>query len=122
MQTNKLTSNARRQPISIAGTDRTAMSAYCSFQVLKITNRVNMEEYVQTVKPITESFGGRYVVLGGEFQVKEGDWTPVWPVIIEFPSMQAANVWCNSTEYVPLKALRLVAGKFSAMFIEGISN
>lgn len=41
------------------------MSACCLFQNLKITNRVNMEEYVQKVNPITESFGGRYVVLRG---------------------------------------------------------
>jgi uncharacterized protein (DUF1330 family) len=98
------------------------MSAYCLFQNLKVTNPSKMQEYVERVKPITESFGGKYVVLGGEVQLKEGDWTPVWPVIIEFPSMQAANEWYNSTEYAPLKELRTAAGEFSAVFIDGMSN
>jgi uncharacterized protein (DUF1330 family) len=98
------------------------MSAYCLFQNLKVTNPSKMEEYVQRVKPITESFGGRYVVLGGDVQLKEGDWVPVWPVIIEFPSMQAANEWYNSIEYAPLKALRMAAGEFSAVFLDGTSN
>lgn len=98
------------------------MSAYCLFQNLKITNPSKMEEYVRKVMPITESFGGRYVVLGGDVQLKEGDWTPAWPVVIKFPSMQAANEWYNSTEYAPLKALRMAAGEFSAVFIDGISD
>jgi uncharacterized protein (DUF1330 family) len=98
------------------------MSAYCLFQNLKVTNPSKMDEYVHRVKPITESFGGRYVVLGGDVQLKEGDWTPIGPVMIEFRSMQAANEWYNSTEYAPLKALRMAAGEFSAVFIDGMSN
>jgi uncharacterized protein (DUF1330 family) len=98
------------------------MPAFCLFQNLKITHPQKMDEYVRKVKPITESFGGRYVVLGGEVQVKEGAWSPVWPVVIEFPTMQAANDWYNSPAYAPLKALRLAAGEFSAVFIDGVSS
>lgn len=35
--------------------------------------------------PRSEQYGGRYVVLGGKFDVVEGDWRPVFLVIIEFP-------------------------------------
>lgn len=95
------------------------MSAYCLFQNLKITNQEKMQEYVTRVKPITASFGGEYVVSGGAVELKEGDWQPVWPVIIKFPSLNHAHDWYDSEEYKPLKELRKSAGKFSAVFIEG---
>jgi uncharacterized protein (DUF1330 family) len=96
------------------------MPAYCLFQNLRITNPSLMEDYVRQVKPITESFGGQYIVMGGQVDVKEGEWAPVFPVMIEFPTMEAANAWYNSPDYAPLKDLRLSAGEFSAVFIEGV--
>lgn len=96
------------------------MSAYCLFQNLEVTAPEKMQEYVIKVKPITASFGGEYVVSGGTIEVKEGNWQPTWPVLIKFPSLQHAQNWYNSDEYLPLKELRESAGKFSAVFIEGI--
>lgn len=93
------------------------MSAYCLFQNLKITDPSKMEEYVEKVKPITELFGGEYVIMGGNTELKEGQWSPVLPVLIKFSDMNAANAWYNSKEYAPLKALRESAGEFSAVFI-----
>lgn len=75
---------------------------------------------MRQVKPVTESFGGQYVVMGGQVETKEGEWAPVWPVMITFPTMEAANAWYNSPEYAPLKDLRLSAGEFSAVFMEGV--
>ncbi|MCX4028488.1 DUF1330 domain-containing protein [Endozoicomonas sp. SM1973] len=98
------------------------MSAYCLFQNLNITNSAKMKEYAEKVKPITESFGGEYVVMSGSTEIKEGDWTPTLPVIIKFPSIDAANEWYNSDEYAPLKALRESAGEFSAVFINGVEK
>lgn len=96
------------------------MPAYCLFQNVRITNPSVMEEYVRQVKPVTESFGGRYVVLGGHVDIKEGDWSPAWPAMIEFPTLKAASDWYNSPEYAPLQDLRLSAGEFSAVFIDGL--
>lgn len=81
-----------------------------------------MQEYVEKVKPVTESFGGNYVVSGGDVDVKEGDWAPAWPVMIVFPTMKQAREWYDSEEYRPLKELRESAGKFSAVFIAGIDE
>ncbi len=96
------------------------MSAYCLFQNLEITEPKKMQEYVTQVKPVTASFGGEYIVSGGEVEVKEGDWQPTWPVMIKFPSLKQARDWYDSEEYQPLKKLRESAGSFSAVFIEGI--
>ncbi|WP_163832783.1 DUF1330 domain-containing protein [Spartinivicinus ruber] len=98
------------------------MSAYCLFQNLNITNSDKMQEYAEKVKPITESFGGEYVVMSGSTEVKEGDWSPMLPVIIKFPSIDAANEWYNSEEYAPLKELRESAGEFSAVFMNGVEK
>ena len=95
------------------------MTAYCLFQNLEITDMDKMQTYATTVEPITNAFGGKYVTKAGEVDVKEGNWAPTYPVIIKFPSLEAANIWYDSEEYAPLKALRESAGRFSAVFIEG---
>lgn len=95
------------------------MTAYCLFQNLEITDMEKMHEYATNVEPITNAFGGVYVTKAGEVEVKEGDWAPIYPVIIKFPSLDAARKWYASDEYAPLKALRESAGHFSAVFIEG---
>lgn len=95
------------------------MTAYCLFQNLEITDMEKMQTYATTVEPITHAFGGHYVTKAGEVDVKEGDWVPTYPVIIKFPSLDAARTWYDSKEYAPLKALRKSAGRFSAVFIEG---
>lgn len=98
------------------------MPAYCLFQNIRITDDAKMQEYVEKVKPITESFGGKYVASGGSVDVMEGSWEPVWPVIIEFPTLKNAHDWYKSEVYRPLKELRESAGEFSAVFIEGFDG
>lgn len=94
------------------------MSAYCLFQNLKITDPEKMREYGENISPVTKSFGGEYIVTGGNVDVKEGNWAPISPVLIKFPNLQAANAWYNSKEYAPFKDLRKSAGEFSAVFID----
>jgi uncharacterized protein (DUF1330 family) len=40
-------------------------------------------------------------------------------VIIEFPTLEQAHKWYDSTEYAPLLKLRLEATRGTAVFIEG---
>ncbi|MCG8432671.1 MAG: DUF1330 domain-containing protein [Gammaproteobacteria bacterium] len=96
------------------------MSAYCLFDNVEVTDLAKLEEYKTRVAPVVEKFGGRYVVLGGEFEVTEGDWSPAFPVMIEFPSLEKAREWYGSEEYRELKALRLSASKANAVFMEGL--
>jgi uncharacterized protein (DUF1330 family) len=60
------------------------------------------------------------VVLGRRFDVVKGNWRPIFPVIIELPSLEEAHRWYSSEEYRELKELRLSAVKSNAVFIEGI--
>ena len=96
------------------------MSAYCLFDNLEVTDISKLEEYKTRVAPIVQRYGGRYVVLGGKVELVEGTWKPVFPVMIEFPTIDQARRWYDSEEYRELKALRLSAGRFNAVFIEGL--
>ncbi len=95
------------------------MAAYCLFDNFEVTDPAKLEDYKDRVAPVVAHYGGRYVVLGGKLQRVEGDWQPVFPVMIEFPSLEQAHRWYNSEEYRELKALRLSAVKSSAVFIDG---
>ena len=93
------------------------MSAYCFFDNLEVTEPAALETYRQRVVPIIEKFSGRYVVLGGPFEVKEGTWSPVFPVVLEFPDLATANAWYDSDDYRELKALRQSAVRCNAVFL-----
>jgi uncharacterized protein (DUF1330 family) len=95
------------------------MSAYFLFDVLEVTDQENMEKYRGGVLSTVERYGGRYLTVGGKCEVVEGDWQPVFPVIIEFPSLEQAHRWYDSDEYRDLKALRLSATKGNAVVIKG---
>jgi uncharacterized protein (DUF1330 family) len=95
------------------------MAAYCFFDILEITDPPKMAKYRERITENVTRFGGRYLAVGGPFDVVEGDWRPVLPVLIEFPSLAQAHRWYDSDEYRELKALRLAATKSNAVFIEG---
>ena len=96
------------------------MPAYVFFDILEIVDQQKMEEYGRQVGPTVESYGGQYLVRGGRLNIVEGDWRPVLPVIIEFPSLEQAYQWYESKDYKELRALRARAAKLNAVFIEGV--
>jgi len=96
------------------------MSAYYLVDVCEIKDAAKMEEYKARVVPAVEKFGGRYVVIGGPFEVLEGSYRPVFPVMIQFPSLDDARCWYNSEEYRELKQMRLAATVSNAVFMAGV--
>jgi uncharacterized protein (DUF1330 family) len=96
------------------------MAAYCFFDLLEITDPAKMDEYRKHVRATVEKYGGRYLVRGGKFDLVEGKWKPVFPVLLEFPNLAQAHRWYNSEEYRDLKALRLDATRSNAVFMEGL--
>lgn len=96
------------------------MTAYCLWDVRAIHDQDAMDEYVALVTDTVTAFGGRYVVVGGPWQVVEGDWRPAYPVLIAFPSIERAHEWYSSEAYAPLRDLRLAAATSDAVFFEGV--
>ena len=62
--------------------------------------------YREANPAIVNKFGGRYIALGGEVKVLEGDWQPRRTVIIEFPDMDALTEFYESEEYGKLRTIR----------------
>jgi uncharacterized protein (DUF1330 family) len=61
----------------------------------------------RTANPdIVNQYGGRYVALGGQVEVLEGDWHPRRTVIIEFPDMAALKAFYDSEAYTKLREIR----------------
>lgn len=97
------------------------MSAYFFFDILEVTNSPVFQEYARRIGPTVERFGGRYLIRGGRVERLEGDWQPVRPVVIEFPSFDQAKQWYESAEYQALIALRSGAAKVNGVLIEGMT-
>jgi uncharacterized protein (DUF1330 family) len=78
-----------------------------------------MRHYAQTVKEIVESFGGIYLVRHHKTRVVEGDWDPLFMVLIRFPSMSKLDAFYDSDLYRPWRELRKKAGRTSIVVAEG---
>jgi len=94
------------------------MAAYVIADV-NVTDPKAYDEYRKMVPATIEKYGGRFLVRGGAFEVKEGGWNPVRVVVLEFPSMAQARQWYQSPEYAPALALRLKAANAKLILVEG---
>ncbi len=95
------------------------MPAYFFLDMLEVTEPDKLDNYRQVVSATVQRYGGHYLTVGGRTDVVEGDWVPVFPVLIEFPDLDRAQRWYHSEEYRAPKALRLAAARGNAVFIEG---
>jgi uncharacterized protein (DUF1330 family) len=86
---------------------------------IEVTDREGFERYRQAVPAVIAAHGGRYIVRGGDKRVLEGNLPLHRLVILEFPSMQAAQGFYDSPDYAPLLALRLASTKGDAVLVEG---
>jgi len=93
------------------------MPAYCLFDNLEVLDADALAEYARLVAPVVAAHGGRYVFLGAPTEVLEGASPLVFPVMIEFPTLEAAKEWYDSPEYAPLKAMRHAATRSSGVLL-----
>ena len=94
------------------------MTAYVVVQV-DVKDPVKYEEYRTMVQPTLESYGGHFLVRGGNARNLEGSWLPTRFVVIEFDSVERAEAWWASEEYAPAKALRQEAADAEMILVEG---
>ena len=80
------------------------------------------QDYRSANPDIVNQFGGRYVALGGEVKVLEGDWHPNRTVIIEFPDMAALMAFYSSEEYVALREIRWRSAESRLVAIETLDE
>ena len=95
------------------------MPAYVLAEI-EVTNPEGYKEYAKAVPATIEQYGGRFLVRGGKVHVLEGEWPERRRVIIEFPSVEAAKRWWDSTEYEKPKAMRRANSKGRLLMLEGV--
>ena len=79
------------------------------------------EEYKKGTPASAAEFGGRFVVRGGEVEVREGTWEPNRLVVLEFPDLDAARSWYDSDGYRALRELRTAASTANLIIVDGAS-
>jgi len=76
-------------------------------------------DYMASVKPLIEQYGGRYLARGGEFEVVEGDYRPSRLVLLEFPTMESIQDFYQCAGYRSLKQLRESCSTTSMTIVQG---
>ncbi len=97
------------------------MAGYVVVQV-EVHDAETFAVYRDMVPPTLRSFGGRYLVRGGEIECLEGNWDPKRLVIIEFDSIERAKEWWASEEYAPARKLREKSATSKLIIAEGLAN
>jgi uncharacterized protein (DUF1330 family) len=77
------------------------------------------ELYKQASPSAVAAGGGRFIVRGGELAVLEGDWRPKRLVLLEFPDLDAAKRFYESSEYQEVRRLREGAAALNMVAVEG---
>ncbi len=76
------------------------------------------QDYLGAARASVAKFGGR-PLIGGEFEVLEGEWPGLRVVVHEFPDMETLNRWYDSEDFKPLKELRQRVSKGNLIVAEG---
>lgn len=87
---------------------------------ITVNDPVRYEQYRAQVPAIIAQYGGRYLVRGGAVLPVEGNFGLDRVVILEFPSVEAAQKFHSSPEYAPLLKLRSEISTSHLSIIEGV--
>ena len=86
-----------------------------------IKNIEEYKKYMEKVKPMIESYGGEYLIRGGEIDALETNlWKPTRMVLVKFTNKKLAIEWYNSEEYRPYKNIRLENATSNILMVEGM--
>ncbi len=76
------------------------------------------DKYRQTNGPSLATYGGKFLVRGGDQELLEGEWSPR-TVVIEFPSYADTLACYKSEGYQAAKALRDPVSEANVVIVEG---
>lgn len=81
-----------------------------------------MQGYVAKLPPLYDQYGGRYIAIGGDHEVLEGETSFKSHVMSQWTNADAARAFWNSPEYAALKHTRIKKGwgDFDVFLVEGL--
>ncbi|NQU56645.1 MAG: DUF1330 domain-containing protein [Rhodospirillales bacterium] len=98
------------------------MTPYYLIVDVQINDMDEYKKYMERAKPIAESYGGEYLVRGGDFKVLEGDYfTPRRLVLIRFPDKASGESFFNDPAYQDARAIRLPVSDMTVVGVEGFA-
>src|SRR3712207_4624987 len=93
--------------------------AYSITEVLEVLDPAGAQRYAELTPVAVEKFGGRFVVLGAQPTVAEGDAGLVLAVV-EWPDMETLQAWYDSPEYAPAREIATTAMRRRLVFLPGV--
>ena len=101
------------------------MAAYVIFDVGP-SDRYAMKPYLEKAFDTLIPYEAKVIARTSNVDVWESShglgWKPTRILIIEFPSMEAAQSWYESREYQQILPIRLKASKDNMVVVEGIQS
>jgi uncharacterized protein (DUF1330 family) len=98
------------------------MAAYCLVDVREVTDPDGWADYRSKVGETVAAHGGRFIVVGGDPTVIEGDWHPRQLIHLEFPSREAMQTWWDSPQYQAIVPIRLASARVDVVFADGVQG
>ena len=87
---------------------------------LDVTDQAYFDaEYVPRVKPVLEKYGARFLVAGGNPDVREGDRVVRRVVFLEFENAQRARAFYDSPDYQDVIGHRFASAKAHLYLLDG---
>lgn len=97
------------------------MPAYIIAQLV-FTDESHTKQYREGVKRLLKKHGGRQLVGAKPARKLDGDWDlPDRAVVLEFPSLEAAETYYDDPEHAPLIALRHSGTISKLMLVDGMA-
>jgi uncharacterized protein (DUF1330 family) len=87
---------------------------------IEVRDAAAYEGYKSAVAPMVAKYGGRYLVRGGAVEAIDGAEPRGRVVILEFPSLAAAQTFLRSDEYRPVAAIRHNSATSRLFVVEGM--
>jgi uncharacterized protein (DUF1330 family) len=87
----------------------------------RITNSDGYSEYLSTVGPTLEPYGGELIVTDFESAIIEGSPFPV-TIVVKFPNRQSADDWYRSEAYQQVVHLRTDNTEGFVVFADGVAD
>lgn len=86
----------------------------------QLTDPEGIKPYSQHVEATFKPYSGRFIVRGGNMDVREGFGAQGRLIIIKFDSLSQARAWYDSPEYQKLIPVRQRSGNTRTYIVEGL--
>lgn len=97
------------------------MAAYAVAVIRETNFNDEVAEYLRRIDATLQPFSGRFIIHGGPYQPMEGAWSSDL-VVIQFPSMQAAQDWYESEAYAKIRPLRIANTVGDVLLVHGVPD